>query len=322
MFRRIKMLDLTVNTCVEVKPDQRVLVVADDRALSVKIGRQVAEICDSAGAEVVMAIMPTRKYNGQEPPSSIAEAMQVCDTFIQVFEKSSITHTNAGKAAREKGIKFVNIGVMHGEDFFDREISVADLNLIKERTERIAQIVSQSDLARVSSSYGTDLRMSLKGRKGIGLHPLSGAAIITLPDYAEVAISPVEGSTEGILVAEGGVREWGLPLREPIRLSVKGGRVTQVSGPEDYVERVKRLLATDENASNCAAELGIGTTHTWPKNLMQSGVVLGTIHIAVGRNNDIGGENYSKIHEDLMIYRPTLWLDDLCLIKDGKLQLL
>ncbi len=320
MLRRIKMLDLIVNTCVEVKPGQQVLVVADDRSLSVKIGRQVAEACDSAGAEVVMAIMPQHKYNGQEPPSSIAEAMQVCDTYIQVCERPSLTHTNAGKAAREKGIKFATIGVRYGEDFFDREISVADLNVIKERSERVAEIVSRSNLARVTSSYGTDLRMSLEGRKGIGLHPLSGAAIISLPDYAEVAVSPVEGSTEGILVTDGGVRGWDLPLREPLRLSVKGGRVTGVSGPEDYVERVKKLLATDENASNCAAELGIGTTHTMPKNMMWSGVVLGTIHIAVGRNNDIGGETYSKIHNDLMIYRPTVWLDDVCLIKDGELK--
>jgi aminopeptidase len=79
------------------------------------------------------------------------------------------------------------------------------------------------------------------------------------------------------------------------------------------------LLATDENASNCAAELGIGTTHTMPKNLMLSGVLLGTIHIAVGRNNDIGGETFSQIHSDLIIYRPTVWLDNICLIKDGEL---
>jgi leucyl aminopeptidase (aminopeptidase T) len=162
--------------------------------------------------------------------------------------------------------------------------------------------------------------MSLKGRKGLALHPLSGAAITTVPDYAEVAVSPVEGSTEGILVTEGGVRRWDLPLREPLRLFVKRGKVTEVSGPEDYVERFKNLIATDENASNCAAELGIGTTHTMPKKLMSSGVLVGSIHIAVGRNDDIGGETFSKIHNDLLLYKPTVWLDDLCLIKDGELK--
>ncbi len=320
MLRRIKMLDLIVKTCMEVKPSQQVLIVADDRALSVKIGRQVAEACNSAGAEVVMTIMAPRKYIGQEPPSSVAEAMQVCDIVVSLCEGPGIVHTNAAKASRERCIKNVSVGVRYGEEYFDRDISVADLNRIKERTERIAEIMSRSDTARVTSSYGTDLRMSLKGRKGLALHPLSGAAITSVPDYAEVAVSPVEGLTEGILVTEGGIRNWDLPLREPLRLFVKSGRVTEVSGPEDYVERVKNLLATDENASNCAAELGIGTTHIMPKKLMSSGVLVGTIHIAVGRNNDIGGETFSKIHNDLLLYKSTVWVDDLCLIEDGELK--
>jgi leucyl aminopeptidase (aminopeptidase T) len=241
--------------------------------------------------------------------------MLACDIVFSVNEVISIVHTNAGTRAREKGIKFVVAGAGYREDFYDRDISVDDLNSIKERTERIAEIMSRSNAARVTSSYGTDLRMSLKGRKGIAIHPLSGAAITTVPDYAEVAVSPVEGLTEGILVTEGGIRRWDLPLREPLRLFVKSGKVTEVSGPEDYVERVKELLATDENASNCAAELGIGTSHNSPRHSRGG---LGTVHIAVGRNNDIGGNTFSQIHYDLLIYYPTLLLDNLCLIKDGK----
>ena len=320
MLRRIRMLGSLISTCVDVKQGQQVLIVADDRSLSVKMAQQVAEACDMAGAEVVMAIMSPRKRTGQEPPSSIGAAMQVCHTCIQACEPT-LTHTNAGKAAREKGVKFVSLVLRGGEEFFDREISVADLKAIKERSEHIAGIVSRANVARVTSSLGTDLSMSLKGRKGLAIHPMGGADITTLPDYAEVAVSPVEGSTEGILVADGGMRGWDLPLREPLRLSIKQGRVAAVSGPEDYVERTQKLLATDENASNCAAELGIGTTHTMTRSMLWTGVVLGTIHIAVGRNNDIGGETYSRIHNDLNIFKPTLWLDDVCLIEDGEMKI-
>ena len=318
MLKRLRNIDLIVKTCIEVKPHQQVLIVADDGARSIRIGQQVAEVCDAEGAEVVMSIMTPRAYNGQEPPGSIAAAMQVVDIIIVTFESFGIEHTDAGKAAREKGVKFV---ICQGERHLNREISVDDLRKIKERSENLAAIVSRSDTAQVTTPDGTKLSMSLKGRKGIPLYPLSGAPIIVVPEYAEVAVAPVEGSTEGILVTDVGVRGWRLPLREPLRLTIKHGRVTEVSGAEDYVAAFRDLLSTDENASNCAAELGFGTSHTMARHLVASGSLTGTIHIAVGRNNDIGGDTFSRIHNDLVISKPTVWLDDQCILKDGELKI-
>ena len=165
--------------------------------------------------------------------------------------------------------------------------------------------------------------MSLKGRQGIPIHPLASAAIITVPDYAEAAIAPVEGTTEGVLVADANVQGWNFVLREPLRLTIKKGKINEVSGPEDYVGKLKALLAMDENASNCAAELGIATSHTMTTGL--TGVsweygMAGTIHIAFGRNNDIGGKTLSKLHRDLMITKSTVWLDDVCVLENGELR--
>ncbi len=316
MLKRLNNIDLVVKTCMEVKPRQQILIVADDGTRSLRIGQQLAEACDAEGAEVVMSIMPKRAYNGQEPPRSIAEAMQFTDVVVVVCEGYGIEHTNAGKAAREKGIRFVNC---QSEHHFINEVSVEDLLQIKARCENLATIVSQSATARVTTPDGTKLSMSIKGRKGLPLYPLSGAPIIVVPEYAEVAVAPVEGSTEGILVSDVGVRGWNRP-REPLRLTIKGGRVTEAACKSDYLPRFKKLTATDENASNCAAELGFGASHTMPRTVLASGSVIGTIHIAVGRNNDIGGETYSKIHSDLVMSKPTVWLDDRCILENGELK--
>lgn len=323
MFRRMKVLELIVKTCMGVKPGQHVLLVTDDYARSIKISQQVAELCDLEGAEAVIAIMEPRTHYGHEPPRLIAEAMQLADIIFHVAETYDIAHTDAAKRAREKGIKFVVTLAHLSEDYFEREISVDDLNRMKERTERLAEIESRADEVKITSPFGTNIRMSLKGRKGIPLYPLSEAAIIPVPDYAEAAISPLEGSTEGVLVVDASVQGWNFLLREPLKLNIKSGRVTEVSGPEGYVERFKKLLAKDENASNCAAELGIATSHTIPKDL-RGGVwdyaIAGTIHIAAGRNNDIGGETFSQIHNDLLLTKSTVWLDDLCVLENGELK--
>ena len=323
MFRRMKGLELVVKVCMGVKPGQQVLIVTDDYARSIKISQQVAELCGLEGAEPVIAIMEPRTHYGHEPPRSIAEAMLAADLIFYLAETYDITHTDAAKRAREKGIKSV-LTISHiSEDYFDREISLDDLNKIKQRSDHLAEMESRANEARVTSPYGTNIRMSLKGRKGLSIHPLSGAAIVVVPDYAEAAISPVEGSTEGVLVVDASVQGWNFLLREPLRLVIKSGRVTEVLGPEEYVARLKRLLAMDENASNCAAELGISTSHTIPKDL-RGGVwdygIAGTIHIAAGRNNDIGGQTFSQVHIDLLLTKATVWLDDLCVLENGELK--
>lgn len=320
MLKRMKSIDVIVKFTAGVKPDERVLIVADDHGSSIKMGRELAETCTDVGAEVVMTIMAPRQYNGHEPPASVAAAMLECDVvFIVASGGPPIVHTTAAKAAREKGIRNVLTGARDEKELLEEEMSIDALNRTKDRTERIAEILSSSESVRISSSTGTDIRMSIKGRTGLSLHPMNGAAVIVASaKNGEAATAPVEGSTEGVLVSEGNLNVgWDSP-REPVRLSIKRGRVTKISGPEDYVEKLKEWLATDENASNCAAELGIGTCEKAPR---YSRAGLGTCHIGVGRNNDIGGETFSKIHGDLVILYPTLWLDDLCLIKDGELNL-
>jgi 2,5-dihydroxypyridine 5,6-dioxygenase len=319
MLRKLKTVDLIVQTCAQVKAGQQILVLADDHGSAVKCGQQIAESCTAAGAEVVVMIMAPRQYNGHEPPRCVAEALLACDMVFIVFAGGPpIVHTNAAMNARAKGIRNVLVSLLRNEDRIDQDMSLVDLNLIKTRTERIAEMLSQADTAHVTSAGGTDLKLNLKGRPGLGLHPMSSAAILSVPDSGEAAIAPLEGLTEGVLVSDGGILDWPVPPREPVTLTAKAGRVTDVSGPDDYVARMKKLLATDGNASNFAAELGIGTSHLSPR-LSRGG--LGTCHLAVGRNSDIAGNVHSQVHNDLIVLQPTLWIGKECLIKEGKLQI-
>ena len=323
MFGRKPMFDLVVKNCMKVKPGQEVFILSDDYVRSIKISEQIAEACELAGAEAVMAIMKRRTRQGHEPPLSIGAAMLEADVIFHVADNYDIVHTDARMKATEKGILFVNAMSHLSEDYFSKEISLDDMELMKERSERLAEIASRSDEARITSPYGTDLKMSLKGRKGIPIHPL-GSTVVTVPDYAETAIAPVEGTTEGMLVADASVQTWNFVLREPIRLTIKKGKVAGITGPEDYVKRFNdELLAVDDNASNCACELGIATGHTQSKDLQgwswEYGLA-GTAHIGLGRNNDIGGTTFSLLHKDVLITKPTVWLDDLCVLENGELK--
>jgi leucyl aminopeptidase (aminopeptidase T) len=67
-------------------------------------------------------------------------------------------------------------------------------------------------------------------------------------------------------------------------------------------------------------EFGIGTN---PKarllgNIMTDEKVLGTVHIALGRNEMWGGNNAAPTHLDGVIRQPTVRIDGELLIDDGR----
>ena len=130
----------------------------------------------------------------------------------------------------------------------------------------------------------------------------------------------MEGTAEGTMVIDIGVIGWAYLLREPIRCVVKSGMVVEISKGED-ADRLRKIAATDENASNIA-ELGIGTSHTIPRiyrATRRDGGITGSAHIAIGRNNDMGGQTWSQIHADGLMDRPTIELDGEIVVNNGVL---
>ena len=318
MLDLVKGARLIVETCARVKPGEKVLVIADDKAYPMQMGGLVMDVANSIGAEAILAVMEPRKISGQEPPHAIAMAMAAVNAVIHITNGQGMGHTNARKEATDAGVRFYSM-IEVPEDYFKREITSADIEHIKERTERLAEKMTKAHYARVKTPAGTDIAMSLEGRQGLALQPL-WHVLGGLPDYAEAAIAPVEGTAEGTMVIDIGVIGWAYLLRQPIRCVVRSGMVVQMCDGED-ADRLRKIAATDENASNIA-ELGIGTSHTIPKiyrATRRDGGIEGTIHIAIGRNNDMGGRTWSRIHADGLMDKPTVELDGEIVLNQGVL---
>lgn len=318
MLELVKGARLIVETCARVKPGERVLVIADDKAFPMQMGTLVMDVANSIGAEAILTVMEPRQISGQEPPHAVAITIASVNAVIHITNGQGMGHTNARMEATAAGIRWYSM-IEVPEDYFKREITSADIEQIKERTERLAEKLTKAHHARVSTPAGTDITMSLEGRQGLALQPMF-EVLGGLPDYAEAAIAPVEGTAEGTMVIDIGVIGWAYLLREPIRCVVKSGMVVEISKGGD-ADRLRKIAATDENASNIA-ELGIGTSHTIPRvyrATRRDGGMAGTIHIAIGRNNDMGGQTWSRVHADGLMDRPTVELDGEVVVKSGTL---
>ncbi len=325
---RLANIRLILEKCCRIKPGTNFLVVADDYVRPMALAHDVADVANTMGADAVLAVFKSRMYIGEEPPRTVAAALKAADVAMEITETSEIGHTTARKEATEAGLqRIVFLSSDDGEDRLQQPIVFEDLKIIKERTERIAKFETKAKKVRVTTPFGTDLTFSVEGRSAFPLHPLSDAPLFVVPTYAESAISVVEGTTEGVVVADYFIQGWKYLLQKPITFEVKKGRVeigTIRSDIPEQAERFKKLVTLDESAGNCAAELGIGTSHIipgFPTGYMIDKGRLGHVHIACGRNDDIGGKTRCTIHQDSDMTRATIVMDGVTVMEDGVLKI-
>ncbi len=100
------------------------------------------------------------------------------------------------------------------------------------------------------------------------------------------------------------------------------GRVTRISGGEQAEKISASLQQANHEGAFVIAELGIGLN---PRGLVRGHIIedegaYGTAHVALGNNtNFIGGKNWAPIHFDHVFHKPTIELDGVVVMRDGKL---
>src|SRR5439155_22241813 len=113
------------------------------------------------------------------------------------------------------------------------------------------------------------------------------------------------------------------PAAHPIELTVKDGRVTDIDGgPEARILEDYLTEYGDENAYMCPAEASVGVNARAVVRGIQreDKNIMGTLHFGLGTNIDVGGCVKSRIHMDGVILEPTLYVDGVKRIEDGRIQ--
>ena len=269
--------------CMDVKPEENVLIVTDDNKLA--IGQAFYEAAKELGCEALLMTMKERNYSGQEPPGPVADAMQNADVVLCPTAKS-LTHTNAKIAAAKNG--------------------------------QVTKLLTDAKTARIEKD-GYVLTIDLEGRKGVpstGVYRTKGAAG-NLPS-GEAYIAPLEDGSNGEMKIDGSMVGLG-KLDEPLYVKVENGKLKEIRGKRS--EELSVLLANERNAT--LGELGIGTNEkaVLCGIILEDEKVYGTVHIAFGTNVSFGGTVKADCHMDGIILKPDLYLDDQLIIKAGEFQI-
>jgi leucyl aminopeptidase (aminopeptidase T) len=312
MLEYVNNFKIVAEHCMKVKPGQQVLIVADETARPILLGQVLRDVINSMGAEATMMIIKLRETGGQEPAKAVAAAMLQCDHVVHFREKHGMIHTNAGYNVTAARIRWQNMTIAP-EEYYKKPVHPADYDRIESRTEKLAQLLTEADVARITSTAGTDITMSLKGRTAIANNPKDPLhAATAIPPGGEATLAPVEWTTEGVVAVDLHITGMWRLLRNPLIWTVKKGRITDVTGDEEDVKWMRELLAQDEGA-NVIGQLAIGTSHVIPKvptgNNFDRGRE-GRVHIGIGRNDFFqGGGNFSIVHADALFGGTTIELD-------------
>lgn len=191
----------------------------------------------------------------------------------------------------------------------------------------VAAVLEQAERVRITTDQGTDLAFQLGDRPvliddgvisdGDVEH---GDAAVNLP-AGKVFVAPVEASVAGRAVFDFAVRND--KVIHNLELVVDEGRVTLV-GAKRGARDFERALAYAHGDKDRIAEFAVGLN---PGVDRFTGYPLtdekrrGTIHLALGDNRLMGGNNASTMHWDLFMEKPTVWVNDEPLVVAGELRI-
>ncbi len=294
-----------VSICAGVQPGEQVVIVSDtNRPLSVitALLRAVTE-ADAIGSVVITAPVPS----GTEPPDAVRSAIHASDVTL-ALTSGALYHTRAVQDAKD--LRFLGLTAFIPEVL--REGGVfADFPALAPRAHRLAELLSDARIARVTAPGGTDLTVDLTGREAV---PITAMARMPgekngCPDI-EAFIAPLESSANGVVVVDASASIAGV-LTEPICITVVDGRAVSIEGGDGATKVRAALDAAGTDAVYQLAEFAFGLN---PDGIIRGVIVedegvAGTGHIALGSNIHFGGRNDAPLHLDFVFRNPTLWLD-------------
>ncbi len=310
---------VAVETCLGVKADEAVLIVTDyERQL---IAEALAAAVQSLSGDPVITTMRPRLRNAEEPPPSVAAAMCAVQVAFLVTTRS-LSHTSAREEATKAGVRLASMPGITAE-MMKAGGMTADYHQVAEISQRVTEALIGKSEVVIETALGTRLRLGQAGRQvaqppDTGLYRNPGEWG-NLP-AGEAYIAPLETEADGTFIVDGSLAQIGIP-DQPVRLEFQGGRIVQIDGGQ-AAARLRALLADlNDPRAYVVAEFGIGTNPAarFVGITVEDEKILGTAHVAIGRNTGFGGTNMAPIHLDFITTRPTVRADGQTIMRNGQL---
>jgi leucyl aminopeptidase (aminopeptidase T) len=304
--------------CAGLKPGENVVIACDTNKL--RIAEALAAAAYAVGGLPTIAMFPPTGAHGAQVPKPVVGACTRSDVFF-LPTSWSMTHTDARVEAIRSGARGSTMCEVT-EDCLCTGAILADYEENDRLARKIGSLLAKAETIRMTSPAGTDLKGAIRGRPvqyetGLFREPGQFAA---LPN-SEVNISPVENTTEGVIVADVRCMGYGVIRDEPVTIEVRKGEVVKATGGKaaEYLNATLKSF-NDRKAYNLA-EFAVGLnpcSRPYATNLEDLGK-LGFGHHGIGSNYAIGGEVLAPCHIDVIYSNASLEIDGRLVLDKGDL---
>lgn len=326
-----------ISRYVKPKKGEQVVIIADTESDASAV-QAVAATCHVFEADPVIMIMSPTFLGGHERymPPTIIKALEEADIMIPMTvttghschdpEVSAALHDKT----RKKNLRLFAFAGWHAGSI-DSALDVLrtqDQDEIMKINKQFEQYFHGAKEIRVTTELGTDLVASIedityRSTCSLALEPGESGGLIV----GEVFGGPAEFTAEGTLVLDGAMarilENRGKPfLDEPIRMTIKKGRVTDVQEGGYETDIFKDYIYSIKDA-DVLAEISIATNPYLTLNGNCNGNdkwVLGVIHVAFGQNTFQiwpHGTVDCAVHTDAVIHKPSVWVDGKQILDKG-----
>ena len=311
-----------VRVLARVKAGEKVLIAADTE--TAVVAEALAVAASEITPEVVMTMMRPVAVDGDEPPAIVAAALQAADVAL-IPVSYSISHSTAVRSALKHGTRALSLPAATPDQLV-RGGAEADFEAASPIVRQMGDLLTAASQAHLRTPAGTDCTFDLTGRSG-NAHDclLDRQGKFSAFPNIEANISPVDGTTEGVIVFDGSIPNLRLGrLQAPVLCTVKQGNIVKVEGGHE-ADMIRKVWAEMGDAAVYnIAQLAIGLN---PAVCMLTGVwaqdhgAFGTVHIGIGTSANLGGTTKAACHFDGIMYRPTLKLDGRSVLEGGELRI-
>ena len=315
---------LIVRRLLAVKPGEQVAIVCDPQS-EMEMAYTLARVIESEDAEYTILIMPTREQTRANDLTSVIEkGLEGADCLIGMTASSGApTYSSTVKQLyNAKKLRAISM-VFRNMNHFTCGGALADYDALYVDGQKLASLWRLSRIMNITTPAGTDIRAPIASDHvivecGFATEPGQEAAF----SDGEVSSRPLETTAEGVIVVDGPICYVGVP-DSPITVRVSQGKVTSVEGDSLQAEQLRHIVQTIENADNIA-EFGVGLNPCSLHNgdFEEEKKARGLVHIAIGDNVFYGGHTRSAVHMDMVLYRPTVHLDDRVIVEEGLVRLI
>ena len=302
-----------------IGPSENVAIVIDDQS-AMEMVRALADVAAAAGAEWAILHQPSRPPERKNELSPMIEA-----AFERIDVLISLTGSGGAPAYAARVKELLKAKRLRAMSMVMRDLAnftsggaLADYRALHAEGQALASIWAAGHTMRITTEAGTDIAAPIGSDTvvvecGYATEPGTNAAF----SDGEVSSRPLEGEAEGVIAIDGPGTGIARPP-SPIRVEVRGGRAVSVSGDGAEAAHLRHILETVPDADN-VAEFGIGLNGASLRNgsFQEEKKARGNVHIAFGDNIYYGGTVRCPVHLDMVVYRPTVRLDDRLLVEGG-----